>query len=421
MLRDFLRQVLFERFPQVSGVCVGLAQTSFAAGVVALVGGVGTLRPGLLALAGAGLVAVNVWAVPRIGLSRNRQPIVRLLTQAYLALGFSMIVVASAIAATAIVASSALLLLTPAGSTSETRTMLRWLLWIGSGGVGITVSGALLWGFLGEPRRFGVTRLRVPVHGLDPALAGLRIVHLSDLHIGNGLEDARLARLVAAVNGLHPDLVAITGDIFDHDPAALVDGVRALASLEAPLGVHAVLGNHDLFTGAEAVAAALATHAPEIRLLRGDCLRVPTPAPFYVAGVDDPGRDWTAQGHGLPAIDKIAAAAPNDGPVLLLVHRPDAFPQASRLGFALVLAGHFHGGQIALPGFGGRWNVAAALSPFHRGLYRRAESALYVSRGVGFAGPRIRLGSPPEIAVLELEPLCADEHSGAPVAARLPC
>jgi len=66
------------------------------------------------------------------------------------------------------------------------------------------------------------------------------------------------------------------------------------------------------------------------------------------------------------------------------------------------LAGHFHGGQVALPTAGSRWNPARALTPFHRGLYRRDDSVLYVSRGLGFAGPRIRLASRPEIAVLEL-------------------
>lgn len=417
MLRDFLRHALFERFPQVAGVCVGIAQTGFAAAGVVLFADVGALRSPMLALAAAGLIAVNVWAVPGIGLARIRRPLVRALTHAYLALGFSMILVACAVAATALATSSALLLLAPAGLTPEAGAM--WL-GVGSGAVGVGVLGALVWGFLGEPRRFSVTTLQVPVHGLDPSLAGLRIVHLSDLHIGNGLEDARLARLVATVNELSPDLIAITGDLFDHDPALLVEGARALALLRAPLGVHAVLGNHDLYAGAEAVAAALATHAPGIRLLRGAWSRVPTPAPFYVAGVDDPGRDWTVHGRGLPAIDKLAAAAPNDGPVLLLVHRPDAFAQASSLGFALVLAGHFHGGQIALPGFGGRWNIAAALSPFHRGLYRRADSALYVSRGVGFAGPRIRLGSPPEIALLELAPLAADGPGGFPASPSRP-
>jgi predicted MPP superfamily phosphohydrolase len=88
--------------------------------------------------------------------------------------------------------------------------------------------------------------------------------------------------------------------------------------------------------------------------------------------------------------------------MLLLVHRPDAFVQAAALGVRLVLAGHFHGGQLALPVGNGRWNAACFLTPYHRGLYRTGDATLYVSRGLGFAGPRVRFGSRPEIAVLEL-------------------
>jgi predicted MPP superfamily phosphohydrolase len=90
--------------------------------------------------------------------------------------------------------------------------------------------------------------------------------------------------------------------------------------------------------------------------------------------------------------------------VVLLVHRPDAFAQAAALGLPLVLAGHFHGGQIALPVGEGRWNAARLLTPYHRGRYRLGDATLYVSRGLGFAGPRVRFGSRPEIAVLELVP-----------------
>jgi len=400
VLRGFLRNALFERFPQVAGVCVGLAQATLAVWILLLAGVDAPLRPVPLILAAAGLVLLNVWGVPRAGLARTRHPVTRALTQVYLAMAFSMIVVAGAVTASALLATFVALLLAPVGLSSGAGFALYE---IGSVAAALLVTAALAWGFWGEPRRFSVTRIRAPLRGLDPVLTGLRIAHLSDLHIGNGLESARLARMVSEVNGLQPDLIAITGDLFDHDPAALADGARRLASLQAPLGVYAVLGNHDLYTGADAVAASLAMHAPNIRLLRGESQRLRTPAPLSVAGVDDPGRDWTAHGRGLPEIEKLAAAASNDGPVLLLVHRPDAFVQASDLGFSLVLSGHFHGGQIALPMAGGRWNVAVALSPFHRGLYRRGDSLLYVSRGVGFAGPRIRLGSPPEIALIELE------------------
>jgi predicted MPP superfamily phosphohydrolase len=242
------------------------------------------------------------------------------------------------------------------------------------------------------------------MEGLHEDHRGLRIVQLSDLHIGNGMEGARLARLVARTNALEPDVVALTGDLFDFDPSYLEEGTRGLAGLRARLGVFAVLGNHDTYTGSDAVAEALARFAPGIRLLRGEWARLPGEAPLYLAGVDDPGRLWSADGLHWPDLERLAAEHPEDGPSVLLVHRPDAFPEAARLGFHLVLAGHTHGGQLALPwpGLGERWNLGRILTPFHRGLFRLERSHLYVNRGAGVAGPAIRIGTRREITTLEL-------------------
>jgi predicted MPP superfamily phosphohydrolase len=399
VLREFLRTAIFERFPLVAGICVGFAQGLLLAWTLVLFAGPVALAPFPLLAVTAALVALHAWGVPRAGKARLPGATARALLQIYLGISFSTILIAAAVAAVAVVVAIGASLVGAAAAGAGSALPL-----FGSASLAVAAvaSAALAWGFFGEPRRLSITQVRVELRGLDPALRGLRVAHLSYLHIGNGLEGARLERVVATVNGLAPDLIALTGDLFDHDPAALTEGAQALGRLTAPLGVYAVLGNHDLFTGSEAVAAALARHAPRLRLLRGECVTAPTVAPFYVAGVDDPGHDWTAHGGLLPALDKVAATAPSDGPVLLLVHRPDAFPQAASLGFALVLAGHFHGGQIAMPGFASRWNAASVLSPYHRGLHRLGDAVLYVSRGLGFAGARIRLASPPEIAVLEL-------------------
>jgi hypothetical protein len=270
----------------------------------------------------------------------------------------------------------------------------------------IPVIGALAfllaWGFTAGQRRVQHTRLRIPVRDLHDDLRGLRVVQISDLHIGNGMDGERLARMLARVNALEPDLLALTGDLFDFDPRFVEDGARLLADLRARHGVYAVLGNHDTYTGTELVAEALARLAPGVRLLRGEVARVPVERPLYVAGLDDPGREWNARELELAALDALAAALPDDGPVILLVHRPQLFPQAARLGFPLVLAGHTHGGQIALPTPGGRWNLARIVTSYHRGLYRLNGSTLYVNRGLGMAGPAIRVNCPREIATIEL-------------------
>ena len=147
--------------------------------------------------------------------------------------------------------------------------------------------------------------------------------------------------------------------------------------------------------------------APNVRLLRGEIERIPGDATFYVAGVEDAGkegRDWTGAEMPFHGLEEIGRALPKDGPTLLLVHRPEAFPKAARFGFHLVLAGHTHGGQVALPGRGGHWNPARLLTRFYRGLYHHDEhrSILYVNRGVGVAGPAIRFNCPREIATIEL-------------------
>jgi predicted MPP superfamily phosphohydrolase len=182
----------------------------------------------------------------------------------------------------------------------------------------------------------------------------------------------------------------LTGDLFDSDSSFVEDGVRVLSGLRARHGVYAVLGNHDSYTGSDRIARALARLAPRVRLLRNELVRLPLAAPLYLAGVEDPGRDWSERGVEIKGLARVAAARPADGPTLLLVHRPEAFDQAARLGFPLVLAGHTHGGQLALPTPGGRYNLARLVTPL-------------VNRGLGVGGPPLRVNCPREIATLVLE------------------
>jgi predicted MPP superfamily phosphohydrolase len=273
---------------------------------------------------------------------------------------------------------------------------------VASGAVVGTLLLLLAWGFTGGQASVERTHVRVALPNLPDDLRGLRILQLSDLHIGNGLEGPRLERVVERANALGPDLIALTGDLFDFDPRHVEDGARRLGALRARLGVYAVLGNHDGYTGLELVAEALGRLAPGIRLLRTDLVRAPTDGPLYLAGVDDPGTRINARNLELPELEELAARWPGDGPAILLVHRPEAFPQAARLGFPLVLAGHTHGGQLALPTRGGRYNLAGLVTRYHRGLFAENGSLLYVNRGLGVAGPAIRINCRREMATIEL-------------------
>ncbi len=264
--------------------------------------------------------------------------------------------------------------------------------------------GAALYGLLIGQRRLRVEKVDLPVRGLAEALAGLRIVQLSDIHIGLSMRARKLRKIVERVNALEADLVVITGDIFDYDPAYIEEGCLELARLGARHGVFAILGNHDVYTGADAVAAGLRQLTP-IRLLRDDFAFVEIGgAHLWLAGVDDPGRDWTERDAEHPALERLARELPRDAARILLAHRPSWFAQAARLGFPVVLSGHTHGGQIAPPWPFEHWNVARLVAHWTRGRFERDGSVLYVNRGVGVVGPPVRLNCSREIALLRLVP-----------------
>ncbi len=273
---------------------------------------------------------------------------------------------------------------------------------VGGGGLAVAFGfGSILWGHLVGQRRVYVDRLDLPIRGLPARLAGLRVAHITDLHIGPELRAPLLRDFVRRVNELDPDLTVITGDIFDFDPDFIEEGCRELAALRARHGVYAVLGNHDLYTGAEAVARGM-ERLTSIRLLRNSWaeLRVEETT-LCVAGMEDPGRGWMDRDAESPELERLAKEVPSDVPSLLLIHRPSFFRQAARLGFPLSLAGHTHGGQISFPG-AQHQNPSRLITRWTRGLFRDGESLLYVNRGLGVIGPPIRLNCPREIALLRL-------------------
>ncbi len=284
---------------------------------------------------------------------------------------------------------------------SDPEPILRGFRWLSLAGIG-SVALLILWGFTGGQARVDRTRVRVPIPGLHPDLEGFRVVQISDLHIGNGLEAEHLERMLERTNALDPDVIVLTGDLFDFDPSVIEGGARRLSALRARYGVYAVLGNHDHYTGAEEVVSGLARWAPNIAVLRDAMVRLPVDEPLYLAGVEDPGQHWSTRDLEMEGLSLLAASRPTDGPVILLVHRPEAFPQAARLGFPLVLAGHTHGGQLALPTPAGRYNLARLTTRYARGLYRDNGSILYVNRGLGVGGPALRINCPREIATIEL-------------------
>lgn len=273
---------------------------------------------------------------------------------------------------------------------------------VGFGGVAVALGlGSGLWGSTVGNHRVRIDSIPIRMKNIPDAHPGLEVIHITDLHIGPLMRPERLRRFIDQINRLEPDVVVITGDIFDFDPRYIEDGCLELSTLQARHGVYAVLGNHDHYTGTEEVAEGLRTHTG-IRLLRDEweVLSIEG-AEFVIAGLEDPLEGWMEKHARSPVLERFAAEIPRHLPSLLLVHRPSFFHHAEELGFPLILSGHTHGGQIAVP-FATHQNVSRMISDFTRGLFHRGDSKMYVSRGLGMAGLPLRLNCPREIARIVL-------------------
>ncbi len=255
---------------------------------------------------------------------------------------------------------------------------------------------AVLLGLLNARRVARVVNVEVRIAALPPALHGFTIVQVSDLHIGSTIKRGYVNAVVDVVNGLSPDIVALTGDLVDGAVARLADDILPLARLNARHGVYAVTGNHEYYSGATQWVA-------EFRRLGLDVLmnqhRTVTHQgiKLVVAGVTD----FSAHGFDASqASDPVAAlsGAPADAAVkIVLAHQPRSAAAAAAAGFDLQLSGHTHGGQFW------PWKYLVPLQqPFVDGLRRQGRMAVYVSRGTGYWGPPMRLGARSEITRIRL-------------------
>jgi len=236
-----------------------------------------------------------------------------------------------------------------------------------------------------------VERHELVLPELPQALDGLRVCQLSDLHLGTILGERWLAARLEQVRALDPDLVVITGDLVDGNARHVEKLVPLLRTLCARLGVYAVTGNHEFYAGLERSVALL--EAAGFRVLRDTHVEV---APGLVlAGVDD----LTARrqfGTKHRALESALQGRP-PGACILLSHTPWEVSRAQELGVQLMLSGHTHDGQIWPFGY-----LVRLSYPYLGGLYRVGSSTLYVSRGTGTWGPRMRLPRPAEITLFTL-------------------
>jgi len=250
------------------------------------------------------------------------------------------------------------------------------------------------WGVVVRRRWVRTRELDVVIPGLPAAFDGYRVAQLSDLHLG-GLTPPRWGEAWARLaNAAAPDLVAITGDLVSSGTDFHHEIARVIGRLRATDGVYVSMGNHDYFGDGEPLVTLLRQNGAVV--LRNEGRTVTRQgARLFVAGVDD---TWTKRADLLLTLaDRHPEAC-----TLLLAHDPDLFPLAARHGVSLVLSGHTHGGQVALPFFPKLIGLGRLAHRFHLGLYREGDSSLYVHPGLGTTGPPIRVGVAPEIAILTL-------------------
>jgi predicted MPP superfamily phosphohydrolase len=255
---------------------------------------------------------------------------------------------------------------------------------------------------VGMASAFGKARvymLPLEFENLPAGLEGLRILHLTDSHLGiyRNLND--IERVMTEAERFNPDLTVFTGDICD-ELKFLVDTLSLAASLNPRLGTYACLGNHEYYRGIDTVLRAFGNSNVPLLINKGVELSN-NDQQIYLAGIDDPrvmGRDVSDFYAG--SVSAALEEAPDDSFKILISHRPDSFDYAAEKGVKLTLSGHTHGGQVGI-------NRKSFWSRFAResylwGLYKKENSQMYVSSGIGHWFP-FRLGCPAEAPVIELK------------------
>ena len=272
------------------------------------------------------------------------------------------------------------------------------------------VAGA--YGLLYGRLNLETTRRRIRLARLPRAFEGFRIAQLSDIHIGPFMPAGQIRRYVAIANELKPDLILLTGDFVTWDADTQEEAVAALSGLQAPFGVFGCLGNHDAWAGVEDSITAL-FQAVNVRILRQARVSITAAGEaLNLLGVDFQSRHGMGPSAPVPhVLRSVEPLVTKDSVNILLSHNPDTFDRAAQLGIDLSLAGHTHGGQVALEFISPEIAPSRLVTPYVSGWFEKPGGQLYVNRGIGTIGVPIRLGAPPEITMLELTRNGGGSHS----------
>lgn len=263
------------------------------------------------------------------------------------------------------------------------------------GAIYATPAVALGYGTFIERDNFRVEEITIPMAGLPKQLEGLRIVQITDIHMGSFLGERDVERIVAMANETRSHLAIMTGDLVTRagDPVDVC--LRHLGRVKADAGMIGCLGNHEIYAGAEDYVHREGARMG-IRFLRGANMVMEFGGQkLNFAGVD-------YQRKGAPYLVETGKLIEPGMPNILLSHNPDVFPVAAAQGFGLTLSGHTHGGQITVEYLQQFVNPARFVTRYVSGLYTEGDKRVYVSRGLGTVGVPTRIGAPPELTVIRL-------------------
>lgn len=259
----------------------------------------------------------------------------------------------------------------------------------------VAVAGVSAYARLVEPYNYWISETDIFIRDLPERFENFRITQLTDIHHSRILSLNEVRRVVSLAQQTRPDMFVLTGDYTTTYRRFIEPCAEALASLSAPEGVWAVLGNHDHYTDPELTTRALQRqHIAVLNNVHTTLQRGPDS--LQLSGIDD----WSWNATDWPrAFDGLKPATPT----ILLSHQPTVLDLEQTQNVSLILSGHTHGGQVRIPFFGAPVRYATSDLKYARGLFRRGATQLYVSSGTGVIGLPVRFGVRPEIAVLRLK------------------
>ncbi len=281
-------------------------------------------------------------------------------------------------------------------SLSGSGESRRQLIWTSVNLAALGLTGVMTGcGFVQARYRIKIEKVTISLNRLPAAFEGLRIVQISDIHVGPTIKGGFVKEVVDRVNELQPDIIALTGDLVDGSVDYLAKDVSFFSELKAPGGKFFITGNHEYYSGVFAWMEKVGELGFDV-LLNEHRVIEKDGAKLIMGGVTDISAGQMVPSHRSDPMASLEGA-PEADTKILLAHQPVSVYKAAKAGYDMQLSGHTHGGQYFPYS-----KLIGVAQPFVAGLYKHEDTWLYVNRGTGYWGPPIRLGAPAEITEITL-------------------